>query len=96
MGVRPGRQPGPAVLSPASRVTLHRRGERSHTSGMATYTVTLSEFSSDAFDVQIVGNDGVRQTMLGFKTKADAEAWIVDDARTTASGGSRGFRMRWF
>jgi hypothetical protein len=64
-------------------------------SDMATYTVTPSETDSDGFDVQIVGNDGVRQTMLGFKTKADAETWIIEDARTTISDDPQGFRMRW-
>ena len=62
---------------------------------MATYTVTPSETHRDGFDVQIVGDDGVRQTMLGFKTKADAEAWIIEDARTTESYDSQSFRMRW-
>ena len=28
--------------------------------------------------------DGVRQTMIGFKTQADAEAWIVRDAQFPA------------
>jgi hypothetical protein len=74
---------------------LRRRGERRHIGGMATYTVTPSETRRDGFDVQIVGDDGVLQTRLGFETKADAEAWIIEDARTSASDDPRGFRMRW-
>jgi hypothetical protein len=62
---------------------------------MATYTVTRAEKGRDGFDVQIVGDDGVRQTMLGFTTEAEAEAWIIDDTRTTASDNRHGFRMRW-
>ena len=61
---------------------------------MAKYTVTPPETRRDGFDVQIVGNDGVRQTMLGFKTKADAETWKIEDARTSALDNPRGFRMR--
>ena len=44
--------------------------------------------------VQIVGDDGVLQTRLGFETQADAEGWIIEDARTTVSDDPR-FRMRW-
>ena len=39
------------------------------------------------YDVHVVGFDGARQTMLDFKTRADAEAWIVGDrARDKAEG----------
>ena len=30
----------------------------------------------------VVGSDGVRHTMLGFPTEADAEAWIAADLAT--------------
>jgi hypothetical protein len=33
------------------------------------------------FNVKIVGDDGARQTMLGFPTREAAETWIVDDKR---------------
>ena len=35
--------------------------------------------TDDGFDIQMVDDDGVRRTMLGFKTEADAEEWIRMD-----------------
>jgi hypothetical protein len=31
------------------------------------------------FDVEVLGADRVRHTMLGFKTETEAEAWIGSD-----------------
>jgi hypothetical protein len=31
------------------------------------------------FDVEVVGGDGVRHTMLGFATETEANEWIVSD-----------------
>jgi hypothetical protein len=45
---------------------------------MATYTV-IPKVDDTGFHVAIVGSDGVRQTILGFETGADAEAWISRD-----------------
>jgi hypothetical protein len=45
---------------------------------MATYTVT-AEACGTGFRVGIVGTNGTRQTMLGFSTEAEAEAWIISD-----------------
>lgn len=33
------------------------------------------------YDIQIVSDNGVRQTLLGFKTEAEAKAWIAEDKR---------------
>jgi hypothetical protein len=44
---------------------------------MATYTLIPN--AGQSFHVAIVGNDGARQTLLGFETAADAEAWIARD-----------------
>ena len=33
------------------------------------------------FNISIAGSDGTRQTMLGFESEAEAEAWIVQDRR---------------
>jgi hypothetical protein len=44
---------------------------------MATYTVIPQ--TDQTFQVAIVGDDGVRQTILGFQTEADAAAWIDRD-----------------
>jgi len=46
---------------------------------MATYEI--SSQSDRGFDVKIVGDDGVRQTVLGFPTVEHAEAWILEDQR---------------
>jgi hypothetical protein len=45
---------------------------------MATYTVT-AEASGTGFQVRIVGTNGAKQTMLGFPTEAEADAWIKED-----------------
>ena len=34
------------------------------------------------WEFYVVGSDGVRHTMLGFPTEADAEAWIAADQAT--------------
>jgi hypothetical protein len=46
---------------------------------MAAYTLIPN--ASQTFHVAIVGNDGVRQTLLGFASEADADAdaWIARD-----------------
>ena len=49
---------------------------------MPTYTVI--PLSDQTFQVAIVGDDGARQTLLGFETQADAEAWIARDRRQSA------------
>jgi hypothetical protein len=50
---------------------------------MASYTIAPG--SDRGFNIEIVGDDGARQTMLGFETKAAAEAWIVEDQRRSAA-----------
>jgi hypothetical protein len=50
--------------------------------GMPTYTVIPQ--ADQTFQVAIVGDDGARQTLLGFETQADAEAWIARDRRQSA------------
>ena len=47
---------------------------------MSTYTI-IPRSDQSGYDIAIVGTDGVHQTMLGFKTHADAEAWIAQDER---------------
>jgi hypothetical protein len=54
-------------------------------SGMAiTYTV-IPKVDHTGFHVAIVGSNGVRQTILGFETRAEAEAWIWRDKRLDAA-----------
>jgi hypothetical protein len=47
---------------------------------MATYGIAPRS-NQAGFDVAVVGDDGVRRTMLGFKAKSEAEAWIDDDKK---------------
>ena len=54
-----------------------------HGGDMATYTISPRS-NQAGFDVAVIGDDGARQTMLGFQTKAEAEAWIDEDKRREA------------
>jgi hypothetical protein len=47
---------------------------------MATYTINPRTGAS-GFDIEITGADGVRQTILGFETESEANAWIERDKR---------------
>jgi hypothetical protein len=49
---------------------------------MPTYTVIAQ--ADQTFRVAIVGDDGARQTLLGFPTQADAEARFAGDRRRSA------------
>jgi hypothetical protein len=46
---------------------------------MATYTI--SPDGDRGFHISIVGDDGARQTLLGFKSQQAAKAWILEDQR---------------
>jgi len=50
--------------------------------GMATYTI-IPHAGFTSFDVAVIGANGAKQTMLGFQTEEDAEAWIVIDQALT-------------
>jgi hypothetical protein len=47
---------------------------------MTTYTI-MPNGDGDGFNVGIAGTNGARQTMLGFQSEAEAEAWILRDRR---------------
>jgi hypothetical protein len=47
---------------------------------MTTYTI-IPRPDQSGYDIAIVGTNGTHQTMLGFKTQAEAEAWIAQDER---------------
>jgi hypothetical protein len=51
---------------------------------MAAYTV-VPAVDRTGFHVAIQGSDGVRQTILGFETSVEAEAWIEHDRRLSAA-----------
>jgi hypothetical protein len=54
---------------------------------MPAYTVIPQ--TDKTFRVAIVGDDGARQTLLGFPTQADAEEWIVRDRRQSVVDGQQ-------
>jgi hypothetical protein len=47
---------------------------------MSTYVI-IPNSDGSGFNVGIAGSDGARQTMLGFESEAEAEAWIIQDKR---------------
>jgi hypothetical protein len=51
---------------------------------MSTYTI-IPRPDQSGYDIAIIGTDGARQTMLGFETKVEAEAWIAQDERLSGS-----------
>lgn len=65
-------------------VAIRESGCWPHISDMAAYTV-LPRVRQQGFKVEVVGDDGARQTMLGFDREEDAVAWVQVDRR-------RGFR----
>ncbi len=48
---------------------------------MATYIIAPRGDPSAGYEVKVVGDTGGRHTMLGFDTKAEAEAWVAQDRR---------------
>ena len=55
-----------------------------HVPAMATYQIIPSGDGS-GFNIGVAGSDGTRQTMLGFTSKEEAEAWIIQDQRLTGA-----------
>jgi hypothetical protein len=73
--------PAPCSIFPYARASTHRAHKSAkhvlrlvtkhrHMGGMATYTVTSQTDRRGGFDIAIVGHDGVRQTILGFRAPA--------------------------
>jgi hypothetical protein len=54
---------------------------------MAKYTIIPK--ADQTFHVAIVGDDGARQTLLGFETQADAHAWVAQDHWQSVADDSR-------
>ena len=47
---------------------------------MATYKIEISPHEgAESYDIHIISEGGVRQTMLGFRSKEEAEKWIIVD-----------------
>ncbi len=47
---------------------------------MTTYTI-IPNGDGSGFNIGIAASNGARQTMLGFASEAEAEAWITQDKR---------------
>jgi hypothetical protein len=47
-------------------------------SRMTTYTV-LPRRRQPGYKVELVGDNGTRQTILGFNSEAEAEVWVAED-----------------
>jgi hypothetical protein len=68
-----------------------------HIQPMATYTVSVGADHA-GFDVEVIGDDASRPTILCFATVADANAWIAQNrllADAANLGESGGFRRPW-
>ena len=50
---------------------------------MAKYTIHPGE-DGVGFEISVISDNGAHQTMLGFKTVAEADAWIAEDKRLAA------------
>ena len=61
---------------------------------MNTYTIS-SHPEGPEYEVHIVGHDGIRQTMLGFVSEADAETWIAADNKGDAVRREGAWGLRW-
>ena len=46
-----------------------------------TQYIIVPNGDGSGFNIAVSGANGARQTMLGFSTEAEAEAWIVNDRR---------------
>jgi hypothetical protein len=46
-----------------------------------TQYIIVPNGDGSGFNITVAGANGARQTMLGFSTEAEAEAWIVRDKR---------------
>ena len=61
---------------------------------MASFTIS-ARADQDGFEIEVVEHEGAPQTILGFKTQADAEAWVVRRARLSCRADPTGFRVQW-
>ncbi|WP_428484081.1 hypothetical protein [Rhodopila sp.] len=66
---------------------------------MSTYTI-VAVGDGSGFNIGVAGANGTRQTILGFKSEAEAEAWIVQDKRLNDAtsplfAGGASINRRW-
>jgi hypothetical protein len=55
-----------------------------HIRPMTTYQI-IPVGDGRGFNIGVAGSDGTRQTMLGFDTMEEVEAWIDQDRRLTGA-----------
>nr|WP_294554499.1 hypothetical protein [uncultured Rhodopila sp.] len=46
-----------------------------------TQYIVVPNGDGSGFNIAVSGANGARQTLLGFNTEAEAEAWIANDRR---------------
>ena len=46
---------------------------------VATYKIEISPHDGESYDIHIVSEGGARQTILGFRSREEAEEWIIVD-----------------
>jgi hypothetical protein len=87
---------GPVRLDIAPRAISNRnpkiafarcRADLAQEVAVAMYMV-LPRRRQSGFKVELIDDDGVRRTILGFKSEAEAQAWIEEDRRLNAFRGS--------
>ncbi len=61
---------------------------------MASFTIS-ARADQDGFEIEVVEHEGAPQTILGFETLAEAEAWLVRSARVRREPDPAGFRVLW-
>jgi hypothetical protein len=61
---------------------------------MNTYTISPHPEGLE-YEVHVIGCDGIRQTMLGFVSEADADTWIAADNQGEAVRREGAWGLRW-
>jgi hypothetical protein len=54
---------------------------------MTTYSIVRNA-DETGFVVEVISDNGARQTMLGFPTEAKAEDWVASDRTRDSNAGS--------
>jgi hypothetical protein len=70
------------VLEIFSAIAGAMPASASHIVPMDMYAV-ISNTTGRGFHVKIAGSNGIRQTILGFVTEAEAHSWIAQDVLLT-------------
>ena len=60
----------------------------------ASSATSSARADQDGFEIEVVQHEGA-QTILGFGTPAEAEAWLIRSARLNREPDPTGFRVLW-